>query len=90
MSDPRAADRVAAELRPGLSVYLQGAVGEPLILREILPGLADALSGVSLTGCFLPGMNEFDYAGLHVWGATARIVRSLLERYPESAHLLSR
>jgi acyl-CoA hydrolase len=60
-----AADRVAAELRPGLSVYLQGAVGEPLILRQILPARAEALSGVSLTGCLLPGMNEFDYAGLH-------------------------
>ena len=32
----------------------------------------------------------FDYAGLHVWGATARIVRSLLERYPESKALLNR
>lgn len=25
----------------------------------------------------------FDHAGLHVWGATARMLRDLLERYPE-------
>jgi acyl-CoA hydrolase len=57
--------RVLAEFRPGLSVYLQGATGEPLALREILSGAPSALSGVLLTACLLPGMNEFDYAGLH-------------------------
>jgi acyl-CoA hydrolase len=57
--------RVLGEFRPGLSIYVQGATGEPLALREILAGAPEALRGVSLTSCLLPGMNEFDYAGLH-------------------------
>ena len=67
--------RVSAEFRPGLSVYLQGATGEPLILRDILAGAPEALRGVSLTACLLPGMNEFDYAALH---AEARLTTFLL------------
>jgi acyl-CoA hydrolase len=59
------AERVLGEFRPGLSVYLQGATGEPLVLRDILSAAPEALAGVSLTACLLPGMNEFDYAGLH-------------------------
>ena len=46
--------RVLAEFRPGLSVYLQGATGEPLVLRDILAGAPEALRGVSLTACLLP------------------------------------
>ena len=57
-------ERVLAEFRPGLSVYVQGAVGEPLALRAILQSAPEALAGVSLTSCLLPGMNDFDYAGL--------------------------
>lgn len=67
--------RVLAEFRPGLSVYLQGATGEPLVLRDILAGAPEALAGVSLTACLLPGMNEFDYAALH---AEARLTTFLL------------
>ena len=57
--------RLLGELRPGLSVYLQAGVGEPLALRDILSGAPEALAGVALTSCLLPGMNEFDYAALH-------------------------
>ena len=64
-SHDKGLERVAAELRPGLSVYLQGAIGEPLILRDLLSRAPDLLSGVAITGCLLPGMNEFDYAALH-------------------------
>jgi acyl-CoA hydrolase len=56
--------RVLAEFRPGADIYLQGAVGEPLALRDILGKAPAALEGVSLTSCLLPGMNEFDYAAL--------------------------
>ena len=59
------AQRVLAEFRPGLEVYLQGAVGEPLALREILMAAPEALSSVSLTSCLLPGINDFDYAALN-------------------------
>jgi acyl-CoA hydrolase len=57
-------DRVLAEFRPGLRVYLQGGVGEPLILRRILASTPSALADVRLTSCLLPQMNDFDYAGL--------------------------
>ena len=56
---------VLAAFRPGLSVYIQGAGGEPLALRDILRQSPEVLAGVNLTGCFLPGFNEFDYSALH-------------------------
>lgn len=56
---------VLAEFRPGLSVYLQGAVGEPLALRGILQEAPEALTGVEITSCLLPGINDFDYAALN-------------------------
>jgi hypothetical protein len=31
----------------------------------------------------------FDYDGIHVWGATARMLHGLLVRYPEPAVLLT-
>ncbi len=57
-------DPVLAAFAPGLSVYLQAAVGEPLALRQILAQSPAALRGVAITGCFLPGINTFDYAAL--------------------------
>ena len=45
------------------------------MLREILSAAPEALRGVSLTACLLPGMNEFDYAALH---AEARLTTFLL------------
>lgn len=54
-----------AELVPGRTVYVQGGAGEPLALRALLAGHADALADVTLAGCFLPGMNDFDYAALN-------------------------
>jgi acyl-CoA hydrolase len=65
MISTRDTARVLGAFRPGLTVYLQGAVGEPLVLRDILSAAPEALDGVSLTGCLLPGMNEFDYAALN-------------------------
>ena len=57
--------RILAELLPGSTVYIQGAGGEPLALREVLSAAPQALARVNLTGCFLPGFNEFDYSALH-------------------------
>ncbi len=59
------AARVLAAFAPGSTIYVQGGVGEPLALREVLAADPDVLAGVTLTGCAIPGMNEFDYAGLH-------------------------
>jgi acyl-CoA hydrolase len=54
-----------AAFRPGGRVYIQGAGGEPLALREMLTAAPEVLADVSLTSCLLPGMNEFDYAALN-------------------------
>ena len=59
------AGRVLDEFRPGRSVYIQGAVGEPLALRGVLASRPEALAGVSLTSGLIPGVNDFDYAALH-------------------------
>ncbi len=58
------ADALLAAFRPGLRVYIQGGTGEPLALRSLLASTPQALAGVTITGCFLPGMNDFDYAAL--------------------------
>jgi acyl-CoA hydrolase len=70
-----AAGRVLAEFRPGLRIYIQGATGEPLALREILGDAPEALAGVDIVAGLLPGMNDFDYAALH---PTARLTTFLL------------
>lgn len=53
------------ELRPGRSVYVQGASGESLALAEALRADPERASGVGFLSCLVPGMNEtLDYAGL--------------------------
>jgi acyl-CoA hydrolase len=69
------ATRVLAAFTPGSTIYVQGGVGEPLALRDILANDPEVLAGVTLTGCPIPGMNEFDYAGLH---PNARFVTFML------------
>ncbi len=59
------AAKVLAAFTPGSMIYVQGGVGEPLALRDILGRDPEVLAKVTLTGCPIPGMNEFDYAGLH-------------------------
>jgi hypothetical protein len=55
-------EQALGEFRPRSEVYLQGGVGEPLVLRELLRAHPATLEGVRLTSCLLPQMNEFDYA----------------------------
>jgi acyl-CoA hydrolase len=58
-------DALLAAFTPGARVFIPGGTGEPLALREILAAHPDRLDGVQLIGCLLPGINDFDYAGLH-------------------------
>ena len=51
--------------RPGARVFVPGATGEPLALRELLAADPGRAAGVQFIGCLLPGMNDFDYAALH-------------------------
>jgi hypothetical protein len=57
-------EQALGEFRPRSEVYLQGGVGEPVVLRELLSAHPATLDGVRLTSCLLPQMNEFDYAAL--------------------------
>jgi acyl-CoA hydrolase len=57
--------RLLSELRPGLSVFVQGATGEPQGLIAALQSDPERARGVAFTAPLIPGINSFDYAGLH-------------------------
>jgi acyl-CoA hydrolase len=57
--------RLLDELKPGLSVFVQGATVEPQDLIAALKSDPDRSRGVRFTAPLLPGINGFDYAGLH-------------------------
>jgi acyl-CoA hydrolase len=57
--------RLLDALRPGLNVYVAGTVAEPLALREVLASDPERAKGVHFVSCLVPGMSDFDYAGLH-------------------------
>lgn len=59
------ADEAVALLRPGMTVFVAGMAAEPLGLRAALARNPAAAEGVRFVGGLLPGMNDFDYAGLH-------------------------
>src|SRR5690606_41125465 len=47
-------------LRPGMSVFVQGASGEPTALLHTLAAAPEASRGVHYVGCFIPGVNRVD------------------------------
>lgn len=51
--------------RPGRRIYLPGATGEIEVLAKALAADPARMDGVEVFSCLLPGMNRFDYAGLH-------------------------
>jgi acyl-CoA hydrolase len=53
------------ELRPGLSVFVQGATGEPQGFIAALKADPEQARGVNFTACLIPGINRFDYAAVH-------------------------
>lgn len=52
-------------LAPGRTVFVPGATGEIVGLAKALVANPEAAAGVRFVGCFVPGMNELDYASLH-------------------------
>jgi len=50
---------------PGMDIYLPGTTAEVAALADALSAEPERLRGVHVRGCFVPGMNAFDYAGLH-------------------------
>lgn len=71
----QAAQTALEELRPGARVYVGAASVEPLAFAEALAGDPERAAGVDFIGSFVPGVNVFDYAGLH---ADARMTTLLL------------
>ncbi|MDZ4760955.1 MAG: acetyl-CoA hydrolase/transferase C-terminal domain-containing protein [Alphaproteobacteria bacterium] len=59
----RAADALDM-LKPGMSVFVQGATGEPQGFIEALKADPDRASGVHVWSCLVPGINSFDYGSL--------------------------
>lgn len=57
--------RLLDMFRPGRTVYLPGATGEIPALADALAGEPDRMRGVTIVSCLLPGINRFDYPGLH-------------------------
>ena len=52
-------------LRPGQTVFVQGAVGEPLALGQALAASEQASKGVHYLSCLVPGVNRTDFAAFH-------------------------
>jgi 4-hydroxybutyrate CoA-transferase len=52
-------------LRPGMTVFVQGASGEPTPLLDALAAAPEASDGVGYVGCFIPGVNRIDPASFH-------------------------
>ncbi len=76
-----APERVPDLLRPGMTVFVEGANGEPTLLLDALAAAPEASAGVHYVGCLLPGVNHTDPASFHpdarltsffVFGAIAR------------------
>ncbi len=59
------ADDAVAQLRPGMTVFVGGASGEPPSLRAALVRNPGAAAGIRFVLAHLPGINDLDYAGLH-------------------------
>jgi 4-hydroxybutyrate CoA-transferase len=59
------ADRLPDLLRPGMTVFVQGASGEPTPLLQALAAAPAASARVHYVGCLIPGLNVIDPASFH-------------------------
>jgi 4-hydroxybutyrate CoA-transferase len=58
-------DRLPDLLRPGMTVFVAGASGEPTPLLQALAAAPAARAGVHYVGCRIPGLNVIDPAAFH-------------------------
>ena len=65
MPEKIAAERLPGLLRPGMTVFVQGASGEPRPLLHALAAAPEASAGVHYAGCMIPGVNTVDPASFH-------------------------
>jgi 4-hydroxybutyrate CoA-transferase len=59
------AERLPDLLRAAMTVFVQGASGEPTPLLEALAAAPAASDGVHYVGCLIPGVNAMDPASFH-------------------------
>jgi 4-hydroxybutyrate CoA-transferase len=62
-------ERIPDLLRPGMTVFVEGASGEPTALLQTLAAAPEASDGVHYVGVRIPGVNLVDPASFHP-GAT--------------------
>jgi 4-hydroxybutyrate CoA-transferase len=65
MPEKITAERLPDLLRPGMTVFVQGASGEPTPLLQALAAAPEASDRVHYVGCFIPGVNRVDPASFH-------------------------
>ena len=58
-------NHVPGILQPGQTVFVQGAVGEPLALGQALAASGEASRGVHYLACLVPGVNRTDFSAFH-------------------------
>jgi 4-hydroxybutyrate CoA-transferase len=58
-------ERVPDLLRPGMTVFVEGASGEPTALLQALAAAPEASDRVHYVGCRVPGVNRIDPASFH-------------------------
>ena len=63
---------LASLLRPGMKVFIQSASGEPRTLIQELLAEQEACSGIEFLSCQIPGLNRYNFAGLHRRGNNDR------------------
>jgi len=63
------AEALPGLLKPGMTVFVQGASGEPVDLIKALEAVPSASAGIRYVSCQIPGVNRTDFAG---WHAEAR------------------
>ena len=65
MPEEITAQRLPELLRPGMTVFVEGASGEPTPLLEALAAAPEASRDVHYVGCRIPGLNRIDPAAFH-------------------------
>jgi 4-hydroxybutyrate CoA-transferase len=62
-------ERVPDLLRPGMTVFVEGASGEPTALLQALAASPEASDRVHYVGCRVPGVNHIEPASFHATAA---------------------
>jgi 4-hydroxybutyrate CoA-transferase len=65
MPEEITAARLPGLLRSGMTVFVEGASGEPTPLLEAVAAAPEASAGVHYVGCRIPGLNQVNPAGFH-------------------------